>query len=82
MSEHTREQARTKVAAIRERALADPTFMEQVLADPAGVLREAGVPDEVARQIASSMAEPAGEVAGYRLGEDLLGHTKFLCIPQ
>ncbi len=51
------DEMRAKVRSIRDQAQADPSFMERVKTDPAGVLRAEGIPDDAASQIVSRMAE-------------------------
>jgi hypothetical protein len=60
MSEQEMEQARAKVMQVLEHARRDPTYAQQVKADPAAALRAAGVPESMASKVV-----PAG--AGVRL---------------
>lgn len=58
------DEARAKGRDLVQRIKSDPTFRQQLQSDPAGVMREAGLPEDAHLDIARETGIDA-EVAGY-----------------
>lgn len=61
----TLDRARAMTQEIVRRAQADADYKERVRADPAGVLRESGLPEEAIPAFVAEAGLDGGEVTGY-----------------